>query len=278
MSVAVIIPVGGEDPNRLESLEWVTNRYKALHPDWEIHHGRCDGEWSKGAAVADGVARTDADVLVIADGDSFVPDLAPAVRAVVNGEPWVVPHEMVYRLGRNTSRRVLDGANPVARRDGCDRHPYKGPPGGGIVVLSREAYETVGGIDPRFLGWGGEDVSFGWALRTLVGRERRFSDPLFHLWHPHAAPLLRGSPESEALVARYEAATGIPRLMRALVQRRDPEPEVWLDQPIHFTADSPRLVVRVGTKKARFVAGQFSTCDGDLIDVLRLRRDVTETR
>lgn len=278
MSVAVVIPVGGEDPHRAESLEWITARYRRLHPDWELHHGRCDGGWSKGAAVADGLARTDADVIVIADGDSFVPDLGPAVQTVVDGEPWAVPHRYVYRLGKNSSRNVLDGAEPVARRDGCDRRPYLGPPGGGIVVLTREAYNTVGGIDPLFLGWGGEDVSFGWALRTLVGRECRFDDPLFHLWHPHAAPLLRGSPESEALVAKYDAATGVPRLMRAVIEHRDPDPEVWHDQPVHFVSESKRLVARIGAKRARFVDGKFSTQDGDLVDALRIRRDVTEKR
>lgn len=276
MSVAIVIPVGGTDPHRAESLQWITNRYMQLHPDWELHHGRCGGEWSKGAAVADGVARTGADVIVVADSDSFVRDLAPAVQAVLDGEPWVVPHRYVYRLGVNSSRRVLDGGEPAVSRDGCDRRPYLGPPGGGIVVLTRDAYETVGGIDVRFLGWGGEDVSLGWALRALVGRERRLDDPLFHLWHPHAAPMLRGSPESEALVAKYESAIGVPRLMRAVIDGREPDPPVWHERPVQFTSDTQRLVVRIADKKARFVDGEFSTQDGDLIDALRVRWDVTE--
>jgi hypothetical protein len=257
-------------------MRWITDRYRRLHPDWELHHGRCDGEWSKGAAVADGLARTDADVIVIADSDSFVADLTPAAQAVTDGEPWVVPHRYVYRLGKNSSRKVLDGDEPVARRDGCDRRPYLGPPGGGIVVLTRDAYETVGGIDPRFLGWGGEDVSFGWALRALVGRERRLDDPLFHLWHPHAAPMLRGSPQSETLVAQYEAAMGVPRLMRAVIEGREPDLPVWHERPVRFTTDARRLVVRIADKKARFAGGEFSTQDGDLIDALRVRWDVTE--
>lgn len=278
MNVAIVIPVGGEDPARVEALRWITNRYRRLHPDWEIHHGHCRGEWSKGTAVADGLARTDADVLVIADGDSFVPDLTEAVDLVCGGEPWVVPHRTVYRLGRNTSRAVLEGTDPVPRRAGCDRRPYVGPPGGGIVAITRDAYNAVGGIDPRYLGWGGEDVSFGWALRTLVGHECRLNAPLFHLWHPHAAPMLRGSPESEALVAQYTEAMGVPRLMRAVIKGRDPDPEVWLDEPVRFESHNPRLVAKVGHKKVRFVDGGLSTCDGDVVDALRIRRDVTEVR
>ena len=278
MSVAIIIPVGGTDPARTEALQWITDRYRRLHPDWELHHGRCDGEWSKGAAVADGLARTQAEVLVLADGDSFVADLTPAVRLVREGEAWVVPHRMVYRLGRGPSRDVMDGAEPVPRRAGCDRRPYAGPPGGGIVVLTRDTYDAVGGIDPRYLGWGGEDVSFGWALRTLVGHECRLEAPLFHLWHPHAAPMLRGSPESEDLVAEYTAAVGVPRLMRAVIEGREPDPEVWHDEPVTFRSSNARLVVKVGQKKARFVNGELSAQDGDTIDALRIRRDVTEVR
>lgn len=276
MTVAIVIPAGGTDPDRTKALEWITGRYERLHPNWGIHIGECSGEWSKGAAVADGLSRTDADTIVIADGDSFIPDLTRAVTAVETGTPWVVPHRLVYRLTRSVTRHVLDDGEAIARRTDCVRRPYAGPPGGGIVVLNRDTYNAVGGIDPRFLGWGGEDVSFGWALRTLVGHELRFEAPLFHLWHPHPAPNLRGSPESEELVARYTEATGIPRLMRAIIAGTEPEPEQWLNEPAQFTATNPKLVVRVGVKKARFVDGEFSTRDSDIVDHLRVRHDVTE--
>ena len=64
----------------------------------------------------------------------------------------------------------------------------------------------AGGVDPRYQGWGGEDLSFGWVLAVTVGRQQRLGAELIHLWHPHPAPDLRGSLESEELVARYQGA------------------------------------------------------------------------
>jgi hypothetical protein len=88
---------------------------------------------------------------------------------------------------------------------------YVGPMGGGIVVLRRDDYEAVGGIDPRFRGWGGEDISFGWALSVLVGVGHRLDGDLWHLYHPHAAARFngevpRGSDAAEQLAGRYKAA------------------------------------------------------------------------
>lgn len=275
MNVAIVVPAGGVDEDRAKALRWITDRYRDRYP-WPVIVGSCAGEWSKGAAVADGLSRTDADVVVIADGDSFVPDLSRSIDAIADGAAWVVPHRMVYRLTRSVTRNVLAGIDPTPRRTECVRRPYAGPPGGGIVVIRRDVYDSVGGIDQRFLGWGGEDVSFGWALRTIVGHEVRFESPLFHLWHPHPAPNLRGSPASEDLVQQYTDATGVPRLMRAVIAGTEPEPEVWYDSPLDFTSDNPKLVVRVAGKRARFIDGRFSTQDGDLVDNLRVRSDVTE--
>lgn len=221
VSVSVLVPYRpGPCPWRERAWEHVRAHYTAHHPGWEMVVGSCDGNWSKGAAVADAHSRAAGDVLVLADADSITtPDiLRAAIEGVAGGRhSWAVPHGRVYRLDQQATETVYAGG-PV-RLGRTVRPPYLGPAGGGVVVVTRAAYETVGGIDPRFAGWGGEDVSLGWALETLVGGHRRHGARLVHLWHPHPAPTLRGSPESEALVAHYRAARGRPDLMSALVRR-----------------------------------------------------------
>lgn len=222
-TVSVLIPFGGQacDHRRL-AFEWVTDRYRRAHPDWELVVGECAEPWSKGAAVADAHSRSTGEILVIADADSFVDAVALAdLVAEVGSGVWGMPHGRVCRLSEDTTTAVYAGKALPRKLRWTDlaRPAYPGVIGGGIVVLTRAAYLDVGGIDPRYLGWGGEDLSFGWALHALVSPPLRKQADLIHLWHPHPAPDLRGSPESEALVARYKAARRNPQMMREVLTR-----------------------------------------------------------
>lgn len=219
MSVAVLMPFGGPDCEyRRRARDWVADRYRQNHPDWALCFGESGEPWSKGAAVADAFSQTTADVLVLADSDSFVDNgvLQECVAVCEGGIGWAIPHQMVYRLTEEETGLVLGGKPPAAGK--VVRFPYTGPAGGGITVMRRDSYVAVNGVDERFYGWGGEDICLGMALWAIVGRFARMGSPLYHLWHPHPAPDLRGSPESEALVARYKAVRTDVAGMTALVR------------------------------------------------------------
>src|ERR1035437_8821162 len=53
-----------------------------------------------------------------------------------------------------------------------------------IQIMPREAFITVGGMDERFRGWGGEDQAFLLALNILWGPYRNSPNNVYHLWHP----------------------------------------------------------------------------------------------
>lgn len=217
MEVAVVVPFDdGGDPYRARNWRHVRSLYETHHPDWPIHVGTCEGTWSKGQACRNAVAGVDAEVLVVADADSFTdPDTLTAAVALAARGHWVVPHRLVFRLDEPATFAVFDGHPP--NRAQLARRPYTGVAAGGILVIPRTMWDLVGGFDPRFEGWGGEDVSLAMALTTLVGGRRRLRGDLFHLWHPHPAPNLRGSPASEELVARYRRANRKRDAMAALV-------------------------------------------------------------
>jgi len=219
VGVSVVIPYTSDDEHRQAARRYVLGWYARHHPSWEVVEGECPGDWSKGAALADAVDRASHDVLVVADADSFVPAdvLDQAVRVLAAGAGWVMPHRIVFRLSEEHTRQIYAGSEPQ-RRATC-RAPYAGVTGGGITVLTRQTWRAVGGIDPRFVGWGGEDMAFGWALETLCGPGVHLAGPLFHLWHKHEAKgdHQRGCPQSEELAGRYRAAHNKPDAMRALI-------------------------------------------------------------
>lgn len=218
MTVAVVVPFDPGEPHRDRNWAWARARWADTHPDWSIVEGRCGAEgWSKGAAVADAVARADAEILVVADADVWCDTVGAGVDKVDAGASWVIPHRHVHRLSPSATQLVVDGREPN-RRLGYAQRPYLGVEGGGLVILpARTAIDVP--IDPRFVGWGGEDISWGWALRTLAGPPVRLRGDLWHLWHPpqERRNRRRGSEESEALAGRYRRALGAAGDMRALV-------------------------------------------------------------
>jgi len=218
----VVVPFDeAGDPHRRRALDFIVRRYQQQGLPVVVSEPPSAGGWSKGVAVDAGVRSTSTWGLVIADADVIVSvdALDATLGRVGSGAAWAQPHGRVYRLGENATRHLIEG------------EPYRpgrasraqGPPGGGIVVLSRDAYDTVGGIDSRFVGWGGDDISFARALDTLVGPGVRLGAPMTHLWHvpmsrrPGGRSSGRASPESEALAGRYYDAAGDPTAMRALV-------------------------------------------------------------
>lgn len=220
MQVAVLIPAGGEPcEHRARAAAYVIEHYRTHHPRWDLIVGHTGQPWSKGAALADAYRQTSADMIVLADADSFVdPTILEHTVDQALDDGWAMPHWMVYRLDEQGTADVYAGLPP--RPDRLVRGAYAGVKGGGIVAVRRDVYELVDGIDPRFQGWGGEDVSFARALIALHGKPARFAAELWHLWHPHPAPDLRGSEASEALVARYRDAANDPAAMRALIAER----------------------------------------------------------
>lgn len=242
MSVAVVVPWRGGDPDRERAWTWLSSWWARQHPDWDLVMGQApDGPWCKAAAVADALTRTDADTLIVVDADVYVPGIGEAVgmltRRVV---AWTMPHQRVYRLtAAGTEQLITTGLLPPPARSAPTRgnrpagarlvaESHKGKIGGGCVVLPRALYERAP-MDPRFLGWGQEDEAWGRALTVLAGPPWRIPEPLWHLWHtppargdrntpPGHTRLSRavGNPAGLALYRRYRAAS-TPTDMLALL-------------------------------------------------------------
>lgn len=280
--VSVLMPVeDSEDARRRELRDFVCQKWLDAFPNMELilGHTARGHYWSKGAAVSDAFARAKGKRLVIADADTFTNEQAieEALEKVAE-TGWAVPHGTVYRLNANATNQALRGGE--LRLGATERQPYEGPAGGGIVVLTREAYETVNGIDPRFYGWGGEDVSFAVALTELVGPHYRVGAPLIHLQHPRPNRANRGSFSNEVLVKAYADAIGDKPAMRELVAR-EADPPGWappLNPPAIFRHSLGRAKrLRIHGQEVLFdKSGQLEVSCPIMADYLRRFRNVEE--
>lgn len=214
-TVGVLIPFAGGCPHRERALEALRGRYT-----WPVTIAQGNTPWIKAEAVNPAVRASPAEVIVVADADVWHPDVGAAVEAVKQGAPWAMPHLRVRRLTEQGTADYLAGAEPEGLP--LEQRPYLGVEGGGYVVARRETLLEVP-YDPRFVGWGQEDVSLGLALRTLVGLPWRGRDSLVHLWHPPQVRMTRkyGNQHGRALWKRYARANGDPGAMRSLLAETD---------------------------------------------------------
>lgn len=222
MTVAVLVPWKPGCPWREKAWGWVQDRYAEHHPGWEIITGTTDVPgFSRTQAILDARSKTDADVLVVADADTWCDGLPEAIDHLSLG--WAVPHLLIHRLAESSTLRVLGGAHWKGQQlstDNCqDSRPYRGHEAGTLLVLTAETFDAAP-PDPRFVGWGQEDDAWALTLRTMVGSPWRGTADLVHLWHP-AEPRqsrVKGNPDNVALCRRYARANRRREQMAELIE------------------------------------------------------------
>lgn len=194
---------------------------------------RCRNDGAK-AAVADG-----AEVLLFNDADHLVvrEHLSEAIRMA--GEDGLVFIGDGYQfLTREQTEAVYEGAE-LARflsLVGSDR--------GGMMVMNCRTFESVGGFDEGYIGWGPEDIDFhhgasllapvrrvqgGWYMalwHSAVGNDGGgLTGPAFQDGTPERALFLAGHDrlnrkrEVAGSVEQWRAITGAPpEMMRGIVE------------------------------------------------------------
>lgn len=133
-----------------------------------------------------------------------------------------VDHHWVFAFDRVSTLNAF--ATRIVHRHGPREFPPSNLPFGGIRVITRSMWETVGGYDSRFLGWGHEDRAHVHCVEMLCGPRRRVPGHMLNLWHPKrrqlpsAAYFARQTKNLE-LLREYQAITDPGDLRRFLAAR-----------------------------------------------------------
>ncbi|MFH9725970.1 galactosyltransferase-related protein [Streptomyces sp. NPDC017254] len=122
----------------------------------------------------------DADMVVERD------HLSRVVACLDDGPPALLPYGDLLFLDQVSSGRAIRSRLAPGGPASADAGRLRGfalrDVWGGYVSVTRDLFETVGGYDERFRGWGDEDNEF---YRQVLRHTSvpRWDRPLAHLWH-----------------------------------------------------------------------------------------------
>lgn len=207
MSVAVVLAyrdTGDEDRRAAHRhvVDRVWSPYTLIEADTSVPL------FSRAGAFNAGAEQASADVLVFADAD-VIPGpgaVDEAVRIATQNDCTVYPYTNYVRLTQDATRALLDGGWAGEFEWTIDNSV------GALFVVKRSLYLEAGGCDPRFVGWGFEDVAWAVQSALLFGENQRVQGNLLHLWHawdPHSWINAKASPVYQAnmkLCDRYMLA------------------------------------------------------------------------
>jgi Glycosyl transferase family 2/N-terminal domain of galactosyltransferase len=197
-----MVPFRADTIQRAKTWEWCRQYWGVQLPAAQlIVQGDEHIPFSKTTAVNRAFRQAKGDVVVILDADCYIPGkvIVDCARRIRRGKRlrrkvWFVPYRHFYRLTEEASRRILasDPAHPLVPSSppaDDDTEIATGESvghwfGALIQIMHRDAFIAAGGMDERFSGWGGEDVSFMKAVDTLYAKHLATRNQVLHLWHP----------------------------------------------------------------------------------------------
>lgn len=252
--VSLLVPFRDDGEHRTRVWKWLRQYWQANLRSVEVVMGHDSGfPFSKATAVNDAASRARGRVFVILDADAYldarvVQDLADRLDVArrAGHRKWFMPYAKLYRLSKPFTLDLLLGdptqpygiASPPATED-LETSPssatYGHQYGAMMQVMPREAFFEAGGMDPRFRGWGSEDVSFLRALDTVWGHHEVTTNDVSHLWHARPGNDWKTrrwvgqdtalGPANSRLAQRYAQASGEPSFMHGLARERQlPKP------------------------------------------------------
>jgi N-terminal domain of galactosyltransferase len=217
VKVCAIVPYRPDTPERKGN--WERTRQQWEHVGWDCQAADSGGAlFSRGRSINLAAARTDADVLCIADVDFLFdnPHRLPAIAELALGKcAHIVPYSTLHVLGPEASQQVRDGADP-------GKVPILESVGMTWVcaaMVSRELFDRVKGFDERFVGYGEEDLGFVASTGTM-GMKMRCDGTAYHLSHGEPVkdhPLRQANRD---LCSRYRGADGDQVAMQAIIDER----------------------------------------------------------
>lgn len=208
--ISIVMPWRPQ-PSRIRAFEHTKNYYISLlerrGEPFELVLADNPGPFNLSAARNRGVAAAEHELILMVDADSIAPEdtILEAINMAGDNRTHYCFDGFVY-LTPEQSEAAYNG-NPPTLNGGA-------PHESSVMVLTKHAYWTAGGMDERFQGYGGEDNAFRAATDTMNGPSHWHHGIGYSLHHEVER---KTSDNNFALVARYRQAWQKRPAMHALI-------------------------------------------------------------
>ena len=171
--------------------------------------------WSFSRSVNDARRQAHTTKLLIAPGDYLLTQAhIAATSAALDERPWWGPFHSVHQLDQASTNLVLGGATPHPDMPGL-LLGFCVP----CIAVRADVFDDVGGMDPRFEGWGPEDAALRLKLHALYGDPEAPTSTVYELAAPRFGTPNRAQ-NTQLYVDRYVPAS-TPETMRALIAEQN---------------------------------------------------------
>ena len=184
--VVVLMPSFGTCPVRAENQEFVIAWYAERGMPTVLgldERGKRSGWFSRARAMnyAARIAvreHPDRTVFVLADND-LLPDPTTFLTAIQTAghHSAIMPHSITL-LTDPTGRREVFMRGETTKVEPVEQGSRS------YVVMTRENYDLVNGMDEKFEGWGPEDLAFRFSIQKQIAPALELPGRRLHLWHP----------------------------------------------------------------------------------------------
>lgn len=243
MKVVILVPRRNDNGHRDRLWAFCRAWWEEHHEPMPIYEGHHNiGPFNRSAAVnLAAEAAGDWDVALIIDSDT-ISESASVQQAIARAHETgglVVAHDRRHMMSEAGTQRILKGDRSSWKRSGMIRKTYRDSVSC-AVAIARSTWDSIGGFDDRFVGWGFEDTAFHIAVETITGLPIEvIHGECYHLWHATGPETSRGSvtyQRNHSLKRRYEAVRWQPeKLLRLLGRGDDNVPIGTIPRILHRT-------------------------------------------
>lgn len=170
------------EPWRKRHFDFLNTYYSK---DFEIILGDVDGDFNRSGARNAGVEKSNSEVSVIIDADNILPinNIFEAITLAKKKDILVKPFSLFGYLTEESTNDFYNSFEKVFFNPSYIDPPQKNFVGGSYV-MKKSLWQSLGGMDEGFIGWGAEDDAFHLLCKNSGVRTAYLEGNCYHLYHP----------------------------------------------------------------------------------------------